>query len=133
MAEKAKTHGLHTLMRRVNARGISAIDGRTAAAKAVLQWRGELLRDLGGDVSAQKATLVDLAVRTKLYVDHIDVFLMAQPSLVNKRRKSIIPVLRERQQLVDSLSRLLSLLGLDRQPRPLPALKDYIEAKGSTP
>ncbi len=32
---------------------------------------------------------------------------MEQESLVNRKRKSVLPVLRERQQLVDSLGRIL--------------------------
>jgi len=54
---------------------MSSIDGRTAAMRAVAGWEQELLRDLGGDVSAQRMALVDLALRTRLYVDHIDCWL----------------------------------------------------------
>jgi len=43
-------------------------------------------------VSAQKRALVDLAVRTRLYVDHCDAFLMEQPSLILKRRKTVLPI-----------------------------------------
>src|SRR5260370_1942406 len=109
MGNKRQTHGLHTLMRRVNARGIRALDGRTVAVRTVMEWRTALLNDLGGEanVSTQKLAIVDACVRGKLFLDHIDTFLMLEPSLVNRKRKSLIPALRERQSLVDSMARLL--------------------------
>ncbi len=98
-------HGLNALKAQVKVRGLQAIDRRTAAAQALVAWRRELLSDLGGEesVSAQQMALVDMAVRTRLYVDSLDAWLMEQESLVNRKRKSVLPVLRERQQLVDSL------------------------------
>jgi hypothetical protein len=114
--------GLNALKARVNVRGLQAIDQRTAAAQALLGWRRDLLTDLGGEtaVSAQQHALVEAAVRTRLYVDHLDAWILEHGSLVNARRRSVHPVVRERQQLVDSLARLLSLLGLERrQPKPL--------------
>lgn len=112
-------HGLTVLKARVLVRGLKAIDGRTAAAQSLVAWKAELLRDLGGaeSVSAQRMALVEMAVRTRLFVDHVDSFLLEQRSLVNRRRKAILPILRERTQLVDSLSRLLGQLGLNRIER----------------
>lgn len=131
MANNRQTHGLHTLMRGVKANGIEALDGRTVAVKAVTAWRTALLADLGGEanVSTQRLAIVDAAVRTKLFLDHVDCFLMQQESLVNKKRKSVIPALRERQVLVDCLSRLLAQLGLQRVPKAVPSLQEYIRSK----
>ena len=108
-------HGLNALKVRVKVQGWRAMDRRTAAGQALLAWRNELLANLGGEdaVSAQERTLVELAVRTRLYVDTLDAWLMGQPSLVNHRKKAVLPVLRERQQLVDSLARILGQLGLE--------------------
>ncbi len=102
-------HGLNVLKARVMVRGLSVLDRRTVAAQELLSWRKELLTDLGGadHISAQRQALVELAVRTRLFIDHIDSFLLSQASLINKKKKSIIPVLRERQSLVDCLARLL--------------------------
>ena len=124
-------HGLNALKAQVKVRGLQAIDRRTAAAQALVAWRRELLADLGGeeDVSAQQMALVDMTVRTRLYVDTLDAWLMGQPSLVNHRKKAVLPVLRERQQLVDSLARILGQLGLERKAKPIPALAQYIAEK----
>ena len=128
MANKGSRHGLTALKRVVTARGINGLDARTTAVRAVNEWRTALVNDLGGEhaISTQKAALVDVAARTMLYLNHLDAFLMSQPSLVNKRRKAILPVLRERQILADSFSRLLSQLGLQRVPKAIPSLQDYL-------
>ena len=121
-------HGLNALKVRVKVQGWHAIDRRTVAGQALLAWRNELLADLGGEdvVSAQEMALVDMAVRTRLYVDSLDAWIMEQESLVNRKRKSVLPVLRERQQLVDSLARILGQLGLQRRAKSVPTLPEYL-------
>jgi hypothetical protein len=121
-------HGLNPLKARVKVRGLTVIDRRTAAAQALLAWRTELLADLGGEVavSAQQMALVEAAVRTRLYVDSLDAWIMEHGSPVNARRRGVHLVVRERQQLVDSLARLLraprsgAASEAGRQPRRLP-------------
>lgn len=112
-------------------RGLQAIDRRTAAARALLTWRDDLVEALAGEdaVSPQQRALVDLAARTKLYVDAVDDWIVEQPSLVLTRKRSILPVVRERQALADSLARLLSQLGLDRRAKEVPTLSTYLAAK----
>ena len=131
MADRRITHGLTAVKRAVSARGIEALDGRTVAVRAVTAWKSALLADLGGEetVSTQRLAIVDSAVRTKLFLDHVDAFLMQQESLVNRKRKSVIPALRERQILVDCLARLLAQLGLQRQERPIKSLQEYIQER----
>ena len=71
-------HGLNALKARVMVKGLHAIDKRTAAAQALIAWRSELLTDLGGEeiVSAQQLALVEMATRTRLYVDSLDAWLI---------------------------------------------------------
>lgn len=121
-------HGLNALKARVKVRGLQVIDRRTAAAQALFAWRKELLEDLGGEgaVSAQQMALVEAAVRTRLYVDHLDAWIMDHGSLVNAKRRGVYPVVKERQALVDSLARLLSLLSLERKAKPDVDLQTYL-------
>jgi hypothetical protein len=125
--------GLNALKARVKVRGLQAIDRRTSAARALIDWRNNLLDDLGGEdaVSAQQRALVEAAVRTRLYVDHVDAWLMERGSLINAKRRSVYPIVRERQQLVDSLARLLSALGLERRKKPPLDLGSYLAQRGS--
>jgi hypothetical protein len=127
VAEPRKQHGLTALVRRVNANGMNAIDGRTVTARALVQWRSELIQDLGGNeaISTQEATLVEMAARTKLLLDSIDGWLLGQRSLVNARKKAVLPVVRERGQLADTLSRLMQQLGLERRAK-VPSLAAFI-------
>jgi hypothetical protein len=121
-------HGLNALKTKVQVAGLVALDRRMVAARALLDSRRDLGADLGGEaaVSAQQMALVEIATRTKLYVDHLDAFLMEQRSLVNTKRKAVLPALRERQSLADSLARILSQLGLERRQAPAKSLDQYL-------
>ena len=76
-----------------------------------------------------KMAIVDLAIRTKLMLDSIDSWLIRQPSLVNKRRRSLYPIVGQRTALADSLARYLTTLGIDRKLQDVPALDTYLEKK----
>lgn len=132
-ADKRQKHGLNGLMSRVSSRGLAAIDQRSAGARALLEWKRELVNDLGGEenLSAQQLTMVELACRARLYLDHVDAWLMAQHSLINKRRRATLPIVAQRMQLSDSLTRLLVALGLQRQPKPIKSLHEYVQEKES--
>ena len=122
----ARKHGFTTLRRAVNGLGNRAIDKRTATGKALAQWRKDLIMDLGGDVSTQQGAIVDLAVKSKLLLDSIDVWLLTQETLVNKRKKTLIPVVKERQSIADGLAKYLAMLGLDRRQKQV-SLQEYID------
>jgi hypothetical protein len=126
--KKPAKPGLRGLMVRVKARGTQAVDRRTVAYKAVKEWREALITALGGEteVSPQRATLIELATRTRLYLDHVDAFILEQKTLVNRRKKIIFPIVLQRQQLADSLQRMLITLGLDRLPKPVPTMADLL-------
>jgi hypothetical protein len=96
------------------------LDRRTALGKAVQHWRAALLRDLSGGMplSAQRTAIVDIAVRSKLIIDSIDHWLLSQRSIVDKRRRTLIAALKERQQLVDSFVRCLQAVGLEQRTHP---------------
>ncbi len=122
-------HGLNALKARVKVRGLAAIDRRTAAARTLIAWRRELIADLGGEqaISAQQRALVELAVRTRLFVESLDAWIMGQPSLVNARRRAAHPVVQQRQQFADALSRYLAQLGLERRTAAEPCdLRAYL-------
>ena len=95
----------------------SIIKRAAKLSKTLGKWRADLIQDLGGDVSTQQRALVDLAVKSKLLLDSIDAWLLVQPSLINQRKRSLLPVVRERQALADGLARYLAQLGLDRRTK----------------
>lgn len=124
-------HGLRLLKVRVNHGGWGRIDKRTAAGQELIRWRKELFEDLGGEegVSTQKRALVDLICRTRLFLDSIDAWLLAQPRLTLRTKRALLPAVRERQQLVDSLARLLGQLGLEKVEKKVPSLAEYLAKK----
>ncbi len=83
---------------RIALRGLAAIDMRTVAAREMLAFRGELVAALGGDaeLSPQRRKLVDLTARAVLYLDHLDAWLAAQQTLINRRSRSVLPPPRHR-------------------------------------
>src|SRR5215471_13730200 len=108
-------------MARIKLSGFGAIDRRTAAARATLAFKHELIAALGGEagLSPQRRKLVDLAARASLLLDHVDAWLFEQRSLINARSKTLLPVLIQRQALAEHLARLLDKLGLERAPQKL--------------
>jgi hypothetical protein len=124
-------HGLNAVKTRVALRGWAAIDMRTVAAREMLSFRDELVAALGGDIelSPQRRKLIDLAARASLYLDHIDAWLVEQQALINRRSRSVLPVLLQRQTLAEHLARLLDKLGLDRSPRQVPTFDEYVAEK----
>ena len=129
--QKAQKHGLNPLKKAVYTLGNRAIDKRTSAGRALAEWRDALIRDLGGDVSIQQEAIVTLAVKTKLLLDSIDVWLLQQPTLIITKRNSIIPAVLQRQQLADAFARYMSTLGLARRSK-LPSLNEIL-TKDDTP
>src|SRR2546425_8401804 len=119
-------HGLVTLKATLRALGPRVIDRRTHMGRALASWRADLVRDLGDDVTTAQAALIDLAVRSKLLLDSIDAWLLTQPSLVNARRRALLPVVRERQALADGLARYMTQLGLERRAKPVADLSTYL-------
>jgi hypothetical protein len=129
----AQTHGLYRLKDAVKTLGRRVIDRRTSIGKALARWRGDLIRDLGGQeaVSTQKLAVVDLAVKTKLLLDSIDAWLLVQPSLIHLKKRALLPVVRERQALADALARYMGQLGLERKAREIPSLQQWLEQRAA--
>ena len=93
------------------------LDGRTRVAKNLSVFREELVADLGGPdvVSKQQMVVINLAVRTHLLLESLDAFIFTMDSPVNKRRRCLYPVVRERQALANALASYMSMLGLERR------------------
>jgi hypothetical protein len=122
-------HGYHALRAKVAARGLAALDTRTAGARALLAWRSDLYAALGGAdaVTPQQRMLIEGVVRQQLYADHLDAQLMSlRGGIGGPRRKVALPLLRERRALQDSISRMLAQIGLERRARPAKSLNEVL-------
>src|SRR5215475_11467740 len=116
-SRNAQRHGLNSMKNALVRSKQVRLDMRYRTGKALVRWRLELVADLGGEdaLSTQQAALIELSVRSKLMIDSIDNWILSQPSLVNKSKKAVLPVVIQRQQLADGLSRYLGQLGLERR------------------
>jgi hypothetical protein len=124
-----QTHGHISLKRAIKTLGSRTIDRRTSVGKALSQWRAELIADLGGldAISTQQRAVVDLCCTNKLLLNSLDAWLLQQPSLVNHRKKSVLPVLLQRTQLAVGLAKYLGLLGLAKRARPMLSLNELLQ------
>jgi hypothetical protein len=108
-----------------------AFDPESDVGRALLGWREDLVRDLGGPevITTQQLTLVDIAMRSKVLLDSVDDWLLRQPSLVSYRHKTLFPVVVQRQSIANGLAHYLSLLGLERRgPKPV-SLSEYLSTR----
>jgi hypothetical protein len=117
------SHGLNTLKRIAD----RALDKRTRVSRELEAWRRELVADLGGDaaLSAAQRELVAIAARTRLLLDAVDRWLLQQPAVVDRRKRALLPVVRERASLAAGLQSTLALLGLERKASGPKSLADY--------
>jgi len=51
-----------------------------------------------------------------------------QPTLISKSKRSLFPVVQQRQSIADGLAKYMSMLGLQRRSKPV-SLDAYIERK----
>jgi hypothetical protein len=123
-------HGLQALQRlaKDETRWLRSLG---AVGMALREWRTALVHDLGGEsaISAQQRAIVEMASKTYLILSSIDRWMLAQPSLINKRRRALFHIVVQRQALADSLARHLQALGLERRPAKAPSLGAYVQEK----
>ena len=96
-------------------------------------WQTNIIRDLGGpdNISAMQRSVVELATKTHLLLASVDKYLLAQDSLVNKRKRQLFPIVQQRQQLADALARYMSQLGLEKRVKTVTTIGDYIQEKSA--
>jgi hypothetical protein len=131
MGKPVEKTALKGMMAKVSAKGLGALDKRSAGYIALKGWQEQLTKDLGGDLSTQERTLVELITRTKLFLDSIDLFLMEQPSLVNKKKRAGYAILATRNSMANTLANLLNQIGLSKREPPMKSLAEYIAERDS--
>jgi hypothetical protein len=127
------THGLKAWRRALTHLGTTKLDQRTSIAIAAKTFKADVVRDLGGDPSAQQLAVIEVAARTKVMLDAVDDWLLRQPSLLVVKKRSLIPALAQRQQLADSFTRHMQALGLERKAKPVEDLRSYITRRAEQP
>ena len=124
---RPRLHGLRQLRDNIKVLTLRRLDGRSSVAIAVKRFREDLIADLGGDPSRAQLTIIEAASRSWLMLSSVDDWLQRQPSIVNAKKQSLLPVVMQRQTLADSLLRHLTALGLERHAR---AVRDVRQLAG---
>jgi len=119
-------HGVKMLRRVLRSVPIDLLDKRSAIGVAARKRREELIDHCGGAeaVSPAQVILIDTAVKTELIVRAAEDYILRQETLVVDH--GLLPVVMQRQQLADSLCRMLEKIGLDRKAREVTSLHDYL-------
>ena len=128
-------HGFYAATTVLKPHGLAGVDQRSAAARVAKGFKDELEAALGGDVTPQQRTLIELAAVELLLVRHVDAFLLEQETLLLGRgkQKRLLPVLKDRATHASFLASLMDKLGLERrEPKPVD-LGSYIEENYGEP
>jgi hypothetical protein len=73
--------------------------------------------------------LIDKYIKQELLINGIDAWIFTQTRFVNLRKKSLYPILVERNKLIETSMKLAHSLGLKRESKPIPSLQEYLAAK----
>jgi len=128
----ARTHGHYQRKAALSRIGFDGIDRRTSAGREYSERREQIVADAGGTLSQIKADLVERYMRLCVLIDSLDTWLFQQPSLINKRKRALFPIVKERTHLEDAALRLAQSIGLDRKEKPVPTLAEYLAGKAES-
>jgi len=131
-AGRKPTHGGAVMRRTLRTLTTRRLDGRSALAVAVRNWKADVRRDLGGDLSRAQETILEATAQAWIILTSLDDYIARQPSLVTKRRQ-LLPVVVQRMQVADSLARNLERLGLGRRARDVEDLGAYLAQQSKRP
>jgi hypothetical protein len=104
------------------------LDGRSAVAVAVRNWKGDVRADLGADLTRAQETILEATAQAWVILSSLDDYIARQPSLVTRKRQ-LLPVVVQRMQVAEGLARNLERLGLDRKAKPVPDLTTYLATR----
>src|SRR5437016_25693 len=91
----------------------------------------DIRRDLGSDLSRSQEVVLEAAARAWVILSSLDDFIARQSTLVNARKKTVLPVVQTRMQVAEGLARNLERLspGLSRVAKPTEDLDAWIARK----
>jgi hypothetical protein len=122
-----RVSGFHALVRATTSKGLSALDGRSTQARALKVWKAQVAADLGDDLTAAQRTLLDVAAVDMALLSVADAWLREHAAeIVNKRRRTFVPLVAERLRVASHLADLLRALGLERRAKVVPSISQFI-------
>lgn len=126
------THGDTLLKKAVKELGTRALDGRTALAKELAEERRKLILALGRptEVSPQEMAIIDMIAQKRIRRKPVAHWaLLNRDRLFDRRKRKMVPIALELEQMEESEVRLLKELGLKRRAKPVQSLEEYLASK----
>jgi hypothetical protein len=115
---RPKKYAYREMRRSLSILGTQRLDGRSAVAVGVRMLKEEIRRDMGGadQLSRAQEVVLESAARAWVILTALDDYIARQPTLVNGRKKTVLPVVQTRMQVAEGLARNLERLspGLSR-------------------
>lgn len=107
-------HGLAEIRRDLSRLTTRRLDNRSAVAVAIRRFKTDVTADRGGDLSTSQQALLEQAAQLVITLSAVNDYINRQPSLVTRKR-TLLPIIVERGRLIDSLTKVLTAIGLDRK------------------
>jgi len=125
--QKHGFYALRSAIAKYNAKGLPL-----TLERAMRERRQALVDACGGAeaVSPQRLVLIEKVVVQEVLCHSLDAYVLGMDSPVNKRARSLFPVVRERAAQVALLQSLLRDLGLERRAKQVPDLEAYLAERG---
>jgi hypothetical protein len=121
--------GHYALEKSLKRDGFSVLTRRQR--ETVAEWRRNIEADAGGreQLSQLKQFQLERLLVTEVLIQSLDSWLLQQKSIINRRKKSAIPLLEQRSRLAETSLKLCAAIGLQRQSREVPSLSEYLREK----
>jgi uncharacterized protein YjcR len=130
--KSAQKHGVYSQVGKVSKRGKRSYDRRTREFKTMQQRRLAYYADRGGkeQFSAKELAIIEDLLEQQRIQDRGTAHVTLKPGVMfGNRGRSFTPIMRELQALSESITKKLTLLGLERVAPPVPNLTDYLASK----
>ena len=94
-------------------------------------WLQAVVDDLGGNLSEQQRTVLELASRTRYLLGVVDAFLAEKGewAVIHKRDRRLHTIVHDRMRLSNALAKYMDMLGLEKREPPAEDLTAYLESK----
>lgn len=134
MSRRYQKHGVHGTERALSKRGLSALDGRSAAARSIKAWMADIASDHGGEseLSTSERTILRRAAEYEVVLVVGAEWMRANPDKVFvKRKRAYAPVVAEYTRLASAQADLLKLLGMKRRVKVVLGARELMALGGS--
>src|SRR5215468_10499531 len=129
--KNAETHGYYRRKIKLEAGSFEDLNFSSSGGEQLPKRFIELLNHCGGEhlVSAVRRRIIERVVFTEYQLDCLDLYLVELGQrIVNRRKRTSIPIVRERDALVSMLRKLYDQIGLDPTMPPIPTLAECMAA-----